>query len=90
MSNRMATLKFYINAGIPVALYLPGAVYIVLSDVSVTNTAPRFPLLFLEPFKQTFELSSSVAGFAGALFVTLLAVVWLINWIDQMTRGMPA
>lgn len=75
-----------INVGVPALAYLPGAVHILLTRWGEPCAVPCAGVLTV-PLEQTYALAASLAGIVGQAILTLLLVVWAVNFLNQITRG---
>jgi len=82
----MISKRTLINAGVPILLYVPGAIYIIHTRWGEQCAAPC-TMLFTEPLEQTFWLAESIAGGVGKSVLTLIVAAWILNFVNQIARG---
>jgi len=75
-----------INAGVPILLYVPGAVGLMLTEWGEACAIPC-TILFTKPIEQTFSIAGEASGAVGESILAILAVVWILNFVDQIARG---
>lgn len=85
--KQIAVIRTVINAGVPILLYAPGAVEIMQTK---WGDACKIPctIIFTQPIEQTFSIAKAVAGIAGESLLAILVIVWILNFVNQMPRGM--